>query len=223
MKKNKTPRIEAEQLTLGSLPTIDVPKLADAKAQELATQDLMKTQELGLAIIQKTAVVNDAYFKLCSHLRTAKSTISTEAHRKVLYDLGYNKARVSEILRVSQAPDDVWSEYNARLIGFNRALEAVRGTKPTPAGLLMLNTQDLKEAKQAQTPEPTKPAIETEAEPEPKAEPEQKPESAAEEMTKNKDKFNKLLEQISLLAPKVITSPCSVTLNGIQIDIYSAK
>jgi len=60
---------------------------------------------------------------------------------EILKGLGFHKVRISEINKVANAPDDVFTHYQARAIGFNKALEFARvdkdGVHETPAAKLL--------------------------------------------------------------------------------------
>jgi len=60
------------------------------------------------------------YFGLCSALRVTKMNRRESA--LLLKGLGFIKSRVSEILRVSEVSDAIWSQYSAKTIGFKAAL-----------------------------------------------------------------------------------------------------
>lgn len=83
-----------------------------------------KLRKLGLAVIESCGVVGERYLALCKYVRTAGP--APKLVRKVLLDLGYKNSRVSEIMRVALATESLWSQYEAKALGFDRTLSMAR-------------------------------------------------------------------------------------------------
>jgi len=80
--------------------------------------------ELCKKIIIGTVEISGLYFglvELCRKNRKEEAELRT-----AMIATGLSKPRVSEITRVADLPDDVYSEYAARNIGFKKALEFAR-------------------------------------------------------------------------------------------------
>jgi len=66
------------------------------------------------------------YYAFCSQLRAAK--MNRRESTLLMKALGFHKQRITEILRVSEVDDAIWSKYADGAIGFKSALQLGRGT-----------------------------------------------------------------------------------------------
>jgi len=82
--------------------------------------------EMGAKIVIATVAAGDMYFRLCEYIR--KHSVSKQLVYDSLEPLSFTKPRISEIYRVASANDDVWREFEARKLGFTKALNLTRGT-----------------------------------------------------------------------------------------------
>jgi hypothetical protein len=90
-----------------------------------AEQEQMRVvTEIGEKIIQKTGEVGTLYRSLVQYLRTAQVAPRFVTHW--LTEQGFHKVRVSEINRVAQAPDDVYTDFMAKSLSFKDALTLAR-------------------------------------------------------------------------------------------------
>lgn len=131
---------------------MSIQQLADATAKEITESVEVQTAEqvrvetrlldAGKALVSSIGDVAGKYLALVMVVREEK--IMPKQATKVLLGLGFKKTRVSEVCRVAFASDEVFSKYQARLIGFDNALVLARieanGDKAalTPAGVLLL-------------------------------------------------------------------------------------
>jgi len=142
MKKqqNKTPELPTTQPATQTDAAAPLP--APRVPVEVESRDEKEIREIGEAIIRKTGEVAGLYLSLCLNIRANK--IGPAIVTRILKELGFHKVRISEINKVANAPDDVFSHYQARAIGFNKALEFARveadGVKETPAALMLKNS-----------------------------------------------------------------------------------
>jgi len=91
-------------------------------------QEALVTQiaELGAQIVIAQVAAGDRYFKLCQLVR--EQSVSKQLLADSLEPLSFTKSRISEIYRVASSPDDIWREFEARRLGFTKALNLTRGT-----------------------------------------------------------------------------------------------
>jgi len=82
--------------------------------------------EMGAKIVIATVAAGDMYFRLCEYIR--KHSVAKQLVYDSLEPLSFTKPRISEIYRVASANDDVWREFEARKLGFTKALNLTRGT-----------------------------------------------------------------------------------------------
>lgn len=99
----------------------------DAKlaSDKLVVQHSAKIRFYAAEIIKKTCETGQVYLDLCNYIRdnlVAPKLVSFE-----LGEMGFNRQVVSRINKVANAADDVYSQFAARLIGFNKTLELARG------------------------------------------------------------------------------------------------
>lgn len=79
---------------------------------------------LALDIVKATGELAGKYLTLCLYIRSNKVAprlVSTELGR-----IGFKRSRISEINRVSNASDKLFSEYQAKMIGFEKCLDLAR-------------------------------------------------------------------------------------------------
>lgn len=79
----------------------------------------------GIECIKAEVEKGEKYLTLCEHIR--KAQIGPKAVSSVLRELGFRKQRITEINKVSQLNNEMWSALKARTIGFREALEISRG------------------------------------------------------------------------------------------------
>lgn len=119
--------------------TIEVPRDAEIQVKK-DVKDQRAVEILGDAIIKKAGELAGLYLKLCLYIRQEK--VAPKLVSYVLARQGFKRSRISEINRVANAPDKVFKEYEAKLIGFDKALEfsRIEDGKPVAtkaAGLLV--------------------------------------------------------------------------------------
>jgi len=102
-------------------PAVKVPVVHQSK-DEVA--QAAKVQGLAIDIIRQTGELAGKYLALCLYIRQEKVSPKLVSHE--LRALGFKKSRVSEINRVSHSSDKLFTEYQAKMIGFDRCLELAR-------------------------------------------------------------------------------------------------
>lgn len=70
------------------------------------------------------------YLRMCDLVRNG---ILTESQSREILSRHFPPPRVSEILRVAGAPDEVYNRYRAGFFGFKAALRECRGYRVTPS------------------------------------------------------------------------------------------
>lgn len=93
--------------------------------------------KVGKEIITAIGKVTEKYWELITYVR--KNSVGPKLVSYELGKLGFKRSRISEVKRVAYSADDVFKNYEAKLIGFDKALELARlgdgGTAElTPAG-----------------------------------------------------------------------------------------
>jgi len=98
----------------------------------------------GTAIIEASAKAAEKYYDLIMDIRKFK--IEPSLVRVELGKLGFKKSRISELNRICAAPEKVFRDYEAKLVGFDRALELARiidgKAAPTAAAALLIEKGD---------------------------------------------------------------------------------
>jgi len=98
-------------------------------------------------IVTQTGQLAGKYLELCLYIRSNKvapKLVSIELGR-----LGFKRSRVSEINKVANASDKLFSDYQAKMIGFDKCLDLARvevvgeKAKLTEAGKLLVDAQSL--------------------------------------------------------------------------------
>lgn len=126
VKKNNTPETAptASELTI-ELPNAfkqHDPSLKGATLQ-LALQTGAKHPEIVQSVVEfrsAIATAGEKYYHILHALRAAK--LPKKEATALLLGLGFNKARASELNRVSAIKDEVWQKYSEKSIGFKAAL-----------------------------------------------------------------------------------------------------
>jgi len=99
------------------------PQTVRSNEQEKMVADIA---EMGAKIVIAQVAAGDMYFKLCEYVRV--NSVSKQLLADSLEPLSFTKPRISEIFRVASSPDDIWREFEARRLGFTKALNLTRGT-----------------------------------------------------------------------------------------------
>lgn len=85
---------------------------------------MAELERLARCFEQGAEALEGLYLRLCDFIRFHQ--LQPDEAREALARAGMRKERVSEVLRVAAAPEDVYRDYEARLIGFRVALERSR-------------------------------------------------------------------------------------------------
>jgi len=122
-------------------------KPAEVLTKEQVAQEA-RLIELGKEIVVAAGDLAGKYLSLVLFIRANKVGPKIVAAR--LGELGFNRQRVSEINRVANTADDLFQQYQAKLIGFKGVLELARnvdkkGSQLTPAGSLLIEEGTLEE------------------------------------------------------------------------------
>ena len=125
---------------------IEVPRSASITPVEVQSKvdvaNIQAIETIGLDIIRKTGEVAGAYLSLCLYIR--QHEMAPKLVSLTLTKLGLKRSRVSEINKVAQSSEKLFKEYEARRIGFDKALDMSRvevgGKAPvqTPAAQALL-------------------------------------------------------------------------------------
>jgi len=89
--------------------------------------DYAKFDDIAKSIVTKTGELGTLYFDLCMMIRKAPDFFSPKVVSARLSDLGFHRVRISEINRVARADEKVFSQWQARALGFSRVLQLARG------------------------------------------------------------------------------------------------
>jgi len=100
-------------------------KLAMATAKHTAA-----LQAFGKRIIEKVVETGAVYLELCEYIRT--NQVPPKLVSFELTALGMNRQQVSRINTVANASDEVYSQFSARTLGFNKVLDLAVAEKGTP-------------------------------------------------------------------------------------------
>jgi len=143
MKTDAKPTVETPASVRGSatgaMSKEDRAKL-EIQAANIEFQQREQLKAHGVAIAKATIATGLLWLNLCKYIRT--NSIPPKVVSGELVALGFAKTRISEVNRVANASDEVWSEYEARGLGFRHALELVRNGKPTPILELAFDEKD---------------------------------------------------------------------------------
>lgn len=110
------------------------------KAAAEATKGLQLTQSveiirLGKDLLAAVIGTGEKYLNLCQYIR--KNEVAPKLVSADLGGLGFSRQTVSKINRVAGASDELWNEFEARSVGFNKMLQLTRGDKPNEATKLL--------------------------------------------------------------------------------------
>jgi len=133
LKRISAPPLSAEQLAAHAKHK----ELLDAKQ---ATASLQVQQSAQLVILGKdllAAVIGtgEKYLSLCKYIRD--NEVAPKLVAADLGQLGFSRQTVSKINRVAGASVELWNEFEARSVGFNKMLQLTRGDKPNEATKLL--------------------------------------------------------------------------------------
>lgn len=84
-----------------------------------------KLQKLADEIVAAMVATGDKWLKLCTYIRENQVTPKLVAHE--LGQKGFSKVQISKINKVANAPEEHWSKFAARTLGFKKVLELSRG------------------------------------------------------------------------------------------------
>jgi len=80
--------------------------------------------KVGKEIIAQTGKLAEKYWELITYIR--KNSVAPKLVSFELTKLGFKRSRVSEVNRVANAANDVYKNYEAKMIGLDKALEMAR-------------------------------------------------------------------------------------------------
>jgi len=95
-------------------------------------------------IIDKTVETGRLYLDLCLYIR--KNAVAPKLVSYEMGEMGFNRQVISRVNKVANAADDVWNEFEARTIGFNKVLELSRSA-PAMNGLAKDTDSDIVDIK----------------------------------------------------------------------------
>jgi len=98
----------------------------ETAAQVKHKEAVDKVTVIAKEIVRDTVGLAEKYVTLVQHIR--EHQLKGEEVRPGLLEAGFNKVRVSEILRIANAPGEVFDRYAAREIGLKSALQLTRGS-----------------------------------------------------------------------------------------------
>jgi hypothetical protein len=90
----------------------------------------IRLAEIADEMLTIRAQFGEKYLELCKWVRT--KALGPAVVREVLAAKGFAKSRISEINRISQCPDEMWKEFEARRIGRETVLLLERGADQSP-------------------------------------------------------------------------------------------
>jgi uncharacterized protein (DUF2236 family) len=86
--------------------------------------------QIAIILVRSAEAIGDLYMRMCDLIR--ESDITDDEVRHIL-ESHFPPSRISEILRVSRAPREVYIRYTAGFFGFKAALRQCRGYQVTAA------------------------------------------------------------------------------------------
>jgi hypothetical protein len=114
MKKNTDKNLTAPNISSDFKLEVTTPLTTDEiRMVELAENCVKQHLNLGLS-----------YIDLCRHIRTAQ--IPPVRTRELLNQMQFVQPRISEIIKVANAPEDTWLKIDAARLGFKAAIEMSR-------------------------------------------------------------------------------------------------
>lgn len=120
----------------------------DQVLSKVQVEQVNRLNELGKEIIVATGEVALKYLNIVLFIRANK--IGPKTVSETLGKLGFKRSRISEINTVANASDKLFSEYEAKRIGFGKAIDYARGEKNkspelTPAAALLIEEGTLED------------------------------------------------------------------------------
>jgi len=124
--KSKSKKTEGSDLPVQLHPGAVVlpPKSDDKELTSAEKAQKVAIQEIGAAIVRGTVEVAVKYRELVGYIR--EHTVAPKLVTAWLTPLGFARSRISEIKKVADAPDKVYSAFIASEIGFKNALQLTR-------------------------------------------------------------------------------------------------
>lgn len=119
MKNADKKKLAMEKTDGTGLPT------PDAAAAKLEKRHVAAIQGCCQKIIDKTVEAGRLYLDLCLYIR--KNMVAPKIVSREMQAMGFNRQVVSRVNKVANASDELFSEFQARTIGFNKVLELSRG------------------------------------------------------------------------------------------------
>ena len=92
--------------------------------------ELREIENLSRIITESASAVAGVYMRLCDTIRS--SAVSEKDIRAPL-EKHFPQSRVSELMRVARAPEDIYARYSAGFFGFKAALKHCRLYSVTPS------------------------------------------------------------------------------------------
>lgn len=122
--KNAVAGPEGVKLTAEQLKQHKI--LLDEKqaTQALENRHAAKIQSLCREVIEATIATGKVYLKLCLYIRENMVAPKLVSHE--MAEMGFNKQVISRVNKVANASDEVFSQFAASTIGFNKALDMAR-------------------------------------------------------------------------------------------------
>lgn len=90
-------------------------------AKMVALTHAKEIQKFADEIIVQTAKTGEVYLSLCNYIR--KNAVAPKLVSHELTAKGFHRAVISKINRVANLPDDLYNQFAARAVGFNKVLE----------------------------------------------------------------------------------------------------
>jgi hypothetical protein len=98
----------------------------DAKgAAVIQTKNEIEFKKLAQEIIADTVKIGEKWLSLCIFIR--EHQIEKKDATQWLLDLGFHKSKASEVIKVASTPPELFSKFQARLLGWRGVLSAARG------------------------------------------------------------------------------------------------
>jgi len=90
----------------------------------LETRHIAEISKLCREVIAATVQTGKVYLKLCLYIR--ENMVAPKLVTAQMLEMGFNKQVVSRVNKVANASDEVFSQFAASTIGFNKALDMAR-------------------------------------------------------------------------------------------------
>jgi len=155
-----------------------VSNLVHQNRDEVKNATLVQT--LGRDIVTATGQLAQKYYALIMAIRQFKIPPKLVSYE--LQQIGFRRQRITEVNRIANAADKVFKSYEAKLIGFDKALDMARAEKPGEAAALTPAAKQLAEQNIVESGE----VLEHESEPN---EPSSKPKATMASRIKASAKF----------------------------------